>query len=124
MASGSRCSRSSVSGACSSGLSQLLFETTDTIRYQVQEMMRAEKIVREMTFSTRSRPYNQLLGNTRELGCTLFIELDEPVLRAERLKEWLSLPDHLYFKTDDGTKFRPRYDRAQVDEDRLSSCSA
>ena len=98
-----------------------LFETTDTIRYQVQEMMRAEKIVREQEIQHEITTYNELLGAERELGCTLLIELDEPELRARRLKEWLSLPEHLYVKTDDGSMFRPRYDRAQVGEDRLSS---
>jgi hypothetical protein len=98
-----------------------LFETTDTIRYQVQEMMRAEKIVREQDIQHELTTYNELLGAKRELGCTLLIEIDEPEVRARRLKEWLSLPDHLYVKTDDGGIFRPKYDRAQVGEDRLSS---
>lgn len=98
-----------------------LFETTDTIRYQVQEMMRAEKIVRESDIQHEITTYNELLGAKRELGCTLLIEIDDPALRAGRLREWLTLPEHLYVKTDDGTKFRPRYDRAQVGEDRLSS---
>lgn len=98
-----------------------LFETTDTIRYQVQEMMRAEKIVRENDIQHEITTYNELLGAKRELGCTLLIEIDEPALRAQRLREWLSLPDHLYVRTSDGAKCRPRYDRAQVGDDRLSS---
>ena len=98
-----------------------LFETTETIRYQVQEMMRAEKIVREHDIQHEITTYNELLGAERELGCTLLIEIDEAELRARRLKEWLSLPEHLYVKTDDGGIFRPKYDRAQVGDDRLSS---
>lgn len=98
-----------------------LFETTDTIRYQVQEMMRAEKIVREKDIQHEIETYNELLGGARELGCTLLIEIDDPAVRAERLKQWLTLPEHLYVKTDDGEKHRPRYDRAQVGDDRLSS---
>lgn len=98
-----------------------LFETTDTIRYQVQEMMRAEKIVRENDIQHEITTYNELLGGKRELGCTLLIEIDDPTLRAQRLREWLTLPEHLYVKIGDGTKFRPRYDKAQVGDDRLSS---
>ncbi len=98
-----------------------LFETTDTIRYQVQEMMRAEKIVRENDIQHEITTYNELLGAQRELGCTLLIEIDEQALRSQRLREWLTLPEHLYVKTADGTKHRPRYDRAQVGDDRLSS---
>lgn len=98
-----------------------LFETTETIRYQIQEMMRAEKIVRENDIQHEIATYNELLGAERELGCTLLIEIDDPALRAQRLRDWLSLPDHLYLKTSDGSRLRPRYDRAQVGEDRLSS---
>ncbi|HEU5075674.1 MAG TPA: DUF3501 family protein [Polyangiaceae bacterium] len=98
-----------------------LFETTDTIRYQIQEMMRAEKIVRENDIQHEIDTYNELLGAERELGCTLLIEIDDPALRVQRLRDWLSLPEHLYVKTSDGGKVRPRYDRAQVGEDRLSS---
>lgn len=98
-----------------------LFENTETVRYQVQEMMRAEKIVREKDIQHEIDTYNELLGGERELGCTLLIEIDDPAERARLLKDWLSLPEHLYLTTNDGTKYRPRYDRAQVGADRLSS---
>ncbi len=98
-----------------------LFETTDTILYQVQEMMRAERIVREKDIQHELDTYNELLGDERELGCTLLIEIDDPELRQQRLKEWLTLPEHLYVKTKSGAKVRASYDRAQVGADRLSS---
>jgi len=98
-----------------------LFETTDTIRYQVQEMMRVERIVRESDIQHEIDTYNDLLGDERELGCTLLIEIDDPDERAQRLKDWLSLPEHLYILTSGGSKVRPSYDRAQIGEDRLSS---
>jgi hypothetical protein len=98
-----------------------LFENSDTIRYQVQEMMRAERIVREKDIQHELDTYNDLLGGERELGCTLLIEIDDPDLRAQRLREWLSLAEHLYVLTSEGTKVRPSYDRAQVGADRLSS---
>ena len=60
-----------------------LFENTDTIRYQVQEMMRAERIVREADIQHELDTYNELLGGAGELGCCLLIEIDD---RAEREK--------------------------------------
>ena len=84
-----------------------LFENRDTIRYQVQEMMRAERMVREADIPHEIETYNELLGAGGDLGCTLLIEIDDPAERAEKLGRWLGLPQRLYAKLEDGTK-RPR----------------
>jgi len=98
-----------------------LFETHATVRYQIQEMMRAEQIVKEKDIDHEIRTYNELLGGSGELGCTLLIELDDPEARTARLARWLDLPKHLYAKLEDGTRVRPTYDERQVGEGRLSS---
>ena len=98
-----------------------LFETHATVRYQIQEMMRAEQIVKEKDIDHEIRTYNELLGDSGELGCTLLIELDDPEARTARLARWLDLPKHLYAKLEDGTRVRPTYDERQVGEGRLSS---
>ena len=98
-----------------------LFETTDTIRYQIQEMMRLEHIVREKDIQHEIDTYNDLLGGPGELGCSLLIEIDDPGLRDKYLKQWLGLPKHLYVKTQDGRRVRASWDPAQVGTDRLSS---
>jgi len=98
-----------------------LFETHATIRYQIQEMMRAEQIVKEAEIEHELRTYNELLGGPGELGSTLLIELDDPAARAVKLEQWLDLPKHVYAKLADGTRVRPTYDRRQVGEARLSS---
>lgn len=98
-----------------------LFESTDTILYQVQEMMRLEQTVRESEIAHEMDTYNQLLGDAGELGCTLLIEIDNPADRARKLAAWLGLPEHLYIKLDDGSLVRPVWDPMQVGEGRLSS---
>jgi hypothetical protein len=98
-----------------------LFENTATIRYQVQEMLRAERITREAEIAHELETYNGLLGGPGELGVSLLIELADPVERDRRLREWLELPRHLYLKLEDGEKVRPRFDAGQVGDDRLSS---
>jgi|SRR6185295_3563266 len=97
-----------------------LFESTDTIRYQVQEMMRLEQIVREKDIQHELDTYNQLLGGPGELGCTLLIEIDDAAERDEKLRAWLDLPAHLYVKLEDGSRVGAVWDTAQVDT-RLSS---
>ena len=98
-----------------------LFENPLTIRYQVQEMMRTERIVRERDIVHELDTYNGLLGGPGELGCTLLIEIDDPAVRAVRLREWFALPEHVYARLEDGTVVRPRFDEAQRREGRLSS---
>jgi hypothetical protein len=98
-----------------------LFETHATMRYQVQEMMRAEQIVKEADILHEIETYNEVLGGPGELGCTLLVEIDDPEDRAVKLVEWLDLPKHLYAKLADGTKVRPTYDERQVGEERVSS---
>ena len=99
----------------------LLFENTLTIRYQILEMMRTERIVRERAIRNEMETYNAVLGGRGELGCTLLIEIDDPDARARRLTEWYELPSHIYARTEDGTKVLARFDEAQRGEDRVSS---
>ena len=98
-----------------------LFETRQTVRYQVQEMMRAERIVRENDIQHELDTYNELLGGDGELGCTLLIEIDDQARRDQLLRSWIDLPRHLYVETEGGSRVRPERDERQVGTDRLSS---
>jgi hypothetical protein len=63
----------------------LVFENRETVRFQVQEMARAERMVTDEQVQTELDVYNALLPAPGELSATLFIELtDEAALR-----EWL-----------------------------------
>jgi len=98
-----------------------LFENHQTVRYQIQEMMRVEHIVKEADIQHELDTYNALLGDDGELGCTLLIEIDEEEARAKKLRQWRALPEHLYLKLDDGRMVRPTYDKQQMDDERLSA---
>jgi hypothetical protein len=104
-------------GACLT----FLFENADTIRYQIQEMMRAERIVRESDIQQEVDTYNALLGGEGELGCCLLVEIDDRAEREKRLREWRALPAHVYLRCDDGSLVRARYDEAQADEEKISA---
>ncbi len=98
-----------------------LFENQDTVRYQVQEMMRVERIVKEADIQHELDTYNELLGGGGELGCTLLIGIDDEAERDDKLTAWLDLPKHLYAQLPDGTRVRPTFDDRQVGDTRLSS---
>lgn len=98
-----------------------LFENRETVRYQIQEMMRAERIVREDAIHHEIETYNELLGGPGELGCTLLVEIDDVAERALRLPEWTALPRHVYVRFEDGSRVYARFDERQVDPHKLSS---
>ena len=98
-----------------------LFENTTTIWYQVQEMLRAERIEREADILHELATYNALLGADGQLGCCMLIEIDDPVVRDRRLREWRALPAYVYMRCEGGATVRPTVDPAQIDQHRISA---
>lgn len=99
----------------------LLFENPLTVRYQVQEMIWAERIVREADIRHELDTYNEFLGGDGELGCTLLVEIDDAPTRDVKLRDWWSLPERLALRLADGTRVPARFDARQRGEGRLSS---
>lgn len=64
-----------------------VFENHDTVHSQIQEMMRAERLVQEDAIQHEIDTYNQLLPGRNELAATMFIELpDQSRIRDEITK--------------------------------------
>jgi hypothetical protein len=62
-----------------------VFENRDTIRFQIQEMARVERLYSDEQIETELRIYNPLVPEPGNLAATMFVELtSEPLLR-----EWL-----------------------------------
>lgn len=97
-----------------------LFETYDTMWYQVQEMTRAERIVEEVGIMGELNAYNELIPDTNQLSASMFIEIDEVSERKSFLSQIVDLPDHTYLEVD-GEKIVPIFDPRQGSEDKLSS---
>ena len=98
-----------------------LFENRETLRYQIQEIMRVERIVRDADIVHEIDTYNALLGEPGDLGCVLLIEVADPVERAAALRSWRELPSTVYVAIDDGTRVHAQFDASQVGDDRLSA---
>ena len=62
-----------------------VFECVDTVRFQIQEMARIEKIVTDEGILAELDAYNPLIPEPGELSATLFIELTSD----EDLRRWL-----------------------------------
>ena len=63
----------------------LVFENRETIRFQVQEMARAERILSDEAIQHELDVYNALIPDPGQLSATLFVELTS----KEQLVEWL-----------------------------------
>jgi len=98
-----------------------LFENEETVRYQIQEMMRTEQIVREVDIQHEIDTYNELIGGQGELRCTLLIGIPTEAERNELLIAWMGMNDSLYLVLADGRQVRATWDERQVGDTRLSS---
>ena len=62
-----------------------LFENRDTMRFQIQEMARAERMMTDAAIQIELDTYNPLLPGGGELSATMFLELTSDAA----LREWL-----------------------------------
>lgn len=98
-----------------------LFENRTTVWYQIQEMVRAERIVREADIQHEIDTYNALCGGPGELGCCLLIEIEDEEERRRRLREWRALPGHAFVRCEGDVLVRAEFDPAQASDEQLSS---
>lgn len=64
----------------------LVFENRETIRFQIQEMARAERLLSDEAIQTELDTYNPLIPGAGELSATLYIELTS----REEMERWLT----------------------------------
>ena len=63
----------------------LVFENRDTVRFQIQEMARVEKLITDEAIQGELDTYNSLVPEPGQLCATLFLELTSD----EELRTWL-----------------------------------
>jgi hypothetical protein len=70
-----------------------VFENHETVLFQVQEMMRAERIVDEKAIQHELDTYNALLADDGGLGATMLIELTDSSRIREDMDRFLGVND-------------------------------
>lgn len=98
----------------------LLFENPQTVWYQVQEMLRIEKIEKIEAIQHELDTYNELLPKPGELSATLLIEYGEPQTRDAALVRLAGLENHFWSVAGE-RRTRAEFDRRQFDGERVSS---
>src|SRR4249919_2353546 len=74
----------------------LLFEDRTTVQYQVQEMLRIEKIFEPDGIQEELDAYNPLIPDGGNLKATLMFEFPDPAVRAERLGQLAEVEHRVY----------------------------
>ena len=90
----------------------LLFENEFTLRYQVQEMLRIEKIFDEEGIESELGAYNPLVPDGSNLKATMLIEYTNEVERKVALAKLIGIEDRMFIEVEG----RPRV-YAIADED-------
>jgi hypothetical protein len=88
------------------------FEDRRTVQYQVQEMLRAERIFEPEGIAEELEVYNSLVPDGANLKATLLIEFPDAAERARRLGELRGFERHCWLRVE---AFEPLY--AIADED-------
>jgi hypothetical protein len=101
----------------------LVFENHDTVLFQIQEMMRAERMVDDDEIKFEVETYNQLIPEKDELSATLFIEVDDPKLLRPVLDSFIGLDrgNHVYLQIGDKHKIYAQFEKGHSKEDRISA---
>ena len=82
----------------------MVFENTVTMRWQVQEMARAERMLRDEQIAHEVETYNQLIPDADELSATLMIELTSERALREWLPRLVGIEQHIAVVLPDGTR--------------------
>ncbi len=78
----------------------LIFEDELTIRYQVQEMLRAERIFEADGIQEELDAYNPLVPDGRNLKATMMLEYPDPAERAMRLARLKGIEDKVWIEVE------------------------
>jgi len=75
-----------------------LFENHDTALFQIQEMLRTERISAEHAIAHEIETYNELVPGANELSATVFIEYPDREERDRMLIELAGVDDEFYLE--------------------------
>jgi len=78
----------------------LIFEDELTIRYQIQEMLRIEKVFEEEGINDEIEAYKALVPDGRNWKATMMIEYPDPVERADKLAKLVGIENTVWAKVE------------------------
>ena len=97
-----------------------VFENRDTVIFQIQEMVRAERIVDLDKIREEINVYNELIPEPGELSATLFLEIEDQTHLREELLKFLGIDEAVYFNVGSHS-VHARFEPGHSKEDKISA---
>src|SRR3990170_4476572 len=98
----------------------LVFENRDTVIFQIQEMLRAERITDLDKIREEIAVYNELIPNANELSATMFLEIEDQANLREDLLKFLGIDEAVVLKVG-GHVVAARFEEGRSKEDKISA---
>ncbi len=86
---------------------RLYFEDELTIKYQIQEMLRIEKVFEAAGINEELEAYNPLIPDGHNWKATFMVEYPDPEERAQRLAELIGIEDKVWLRVDGCDRIYP-----------------
>lgn len=86
---------------------RLLFEDEMTIRYQIQEMLRIEKVFEAAGIQDELDAYNPLIPDGSNWKCTFMIEFSDPIQRKHELARMVGIEETVWLRVEGFDKVFP-----------------
>ncbi len=99
----------------------LVFENRDTVIFQIQEMLRAERITDLDKVRDEIETYNSLIPEPGELSATLLLEIEDQVNLREELLKFLGVDEAVFLKVGNKNTVRARFEEGHSREDKISA---
>src|SRR5215470_3580811 len=98
----------------------LLFENRDTVIFQIQEMLRAERISDLDKIRDEITVYNELVPEHSELSATLFIEIEDQTHLRDDLLKFLGIDETVFLQVGPH-RIRATFEEGRSKEDKISA---
>jgi len=98
----------------------LVFENRDTVIFQIQEMLRAERIADLDKIREEIAVYNELIPNAGELSATVFLEIEDQTYLRDELLKFLGIDEALTLRVG-GHSVRGQFEEGRSKDDKISA---
>ena len=102
---------------------RLYFEDALTIKYQIQEMLRIEKVFEASGINEELASYNPLIPDGHNWKATFMVEYPDPRERAQRLGELIGIESKVWLQVEDCEAVYPIADEDIARENEVKTSS-
>jgi hypothetical protein len=102
-------------------LMTFVFENRETVLFQIQEMVRTERLVHDKDIQHEIDTYSRLLPTHNELSATMLIEITEQEKIRSTLDSLVGLTKKSVFLVIGGKEIEATFDEEQSEEGRISA---